>query len=137
MKRHSRLHFALLGLPAIINVLLLLVVAINTAFRPNGGFKWLLPLCAALVCLALAVHFAVKRGRDLGWTPLSTAGILLVSVLMLPAVLIPLGLLLCMQAKPSGDRFGPPPGPVALLSVVLGFVLALCPWALMLMTRII
>lgn len=137
MKRHNRTQFALLGLPAIINTLLMLIVSFNSTFRMGNGYKWLIPFVTALVCLALAAHFAVKRGRDIGWPAISAVGILLVSVVMLPAILISAGVLLFMPARPGGDRFGPTPDGVSPLSVVLALVLAALPWLLMVATKMI
>ena len=56
---------------------------------------------------------------------------------MLPAILIPLGVLQFMPAKPGADRYGPAPGGVSPLMVILGFLLATLPWLLMVFGRVI
>lgn len=137
MNRHNRLQFALLGLPAVINTLAMLVVSFNSTFRSGNGYKWLIPMLAALVCLLLATLFAAKRGRDLGWPAAGTAGILVVSVVFGPVVLIPVGVLLFMPAKPGADRFGPAPDPHSLLLWPLALILAGWPWLLMVFTRLV
>ncbi|MEP7156459.1 MAG: hypothetical protein ABI905_11845 [Betaproteobacteria bacterium] len=144
--RIRRLPFALLGLPAIVNALAMLVVAFNTTFRMGSGYRWLLPFTAALVCMALALYFAIKRGRDIGWQGPFTAGILLVSTAMLPALLLPLGILLFMRGKASAHAQTPtqtqvaPAGSSSMRTpglVLLAVLLAALPWTAMLLLKIV
>jgi uncharacterized membrane protein YhaH (DUF805 family) len=137
LNRHNRRQFALLGLPAIINTLILLVVAFQVSFRVNSGYRWLIPFFTALVCLCIGCRFAVKRGHDIGWTAWSTIGMLVVGTVLGPALLLPACLLLFLPATPSAHRFGPPPDEHIRFVWLQALVLAGAPWLLMLLTRVI
>ncbi len=137
MRRIGRAHFAFLGVPATINALAMLVVSFNSTFRIGSGYTWLLPLAMALACLAVAAACAVRRGRDLGWAPLSTAGIFVVCLFFVPLVLVILALLVFLPSRPSAVQFGPSPHPVGAGALLVALVLAAAPWLLALLAKLI
>lgn len=137
MRRIGRAHFALLGVPATINALAMLVVSFNSTFRTGSGYTWLLPLAVALACLAVAAACAIRRGRDLGWASLSTAGIFVVCLFFVPLVLVILALLVFLPPRPSAAQFGPPPHPLGPGALLLALVLAGAPWIFALVAKLI
>jgi uncharacterized membrane protein YhaH (DUF805 family) len=137
LRRHDRFRFALLGLPAILNALAMFLVAFNVSFRTSAGYLFLVPLAVALVCLMIGAHFAIKRGRDLGWSAWSTMGILIASLVFFPAILAMLCVLLFLPARQHAERFGAPPTRLSILSWLAALPLATMPWLLALLTKTI
>ncbi|MBL8524382.1 MAG: DUF805 domain-containing protein [Betaproteobacteria bacterium] len=137
MSRHSRAQYALLGLPATLNTLALLLVAFNATFRTGLGNRFVLALIAALVCLLFSIRFAVKRGHDLGWSGWQTIALFIVCTAFGPAVLLAAGVLLFMRARQGSEKFGPAPGELTLMDWLLAVLLAIWPWPLMLFARLI
>lgn len=137
MKRIGRAHFALVGVPATINTLAMLVVSFHSTFRVGSGYTWLLPLAVALACLAVATVCAIRRGRDLGWAPVSTFAAFVLCILFGPVVLLILGLLAFMPSRPSAAQFGPPPGPVGPVTLLGALALAGAPWLFALLAKLV
>lgn len=137
MKRIGRAHFALVGVPATINALAMLVVSFNSTFRIGSGYTWLLPLTVALACLALATVCAIRRGRDLGWAPVSTLAAFVLCILFGPVVLLILALLAFMPPRPAAAQFGPPPRPVGPVTSLGALVLAGAPWLFALLAKLV
>lgn len=137
MSRHSRAQYALLGLPATLNALALLLVAFNATFRTGLGNRFVLALIASLACLLLAIYFSIQRGRDLGWPAWQTIALFIVCIAFGPAVLLAMGILLFMSARREGENFGPAPGNLTAWNWLAAVLLALWPWPLMLVARLI
>ncbi len=137
MKRYDRARFAILGVPATFNGLAMLVVGFNATFRTGIGYRWLLPVAVALACLAFATSCAIKRGRDIGWAPVSTVALFVLCIFFGPVVVVPVAVLLFLPARPPADALGqaaPPPGPLTLL---VALVLAAAPWLIALFLKMI
>lgn len=137
MRRIGRAHFVLLGVPATINALAMLVVSFNSTFRTGSGYTWLLPLAVALACLAVATVCAIRRGRDLGWAPVSTLAAFVLCILFGPVVLLIIALLAFMPSRPSAAQLGPPPRPAGPVTLLVALVLAGAPWLFALVAKLI
>lgn len=137
MKRHDRARFAVLGLPATFNGLAMLLVAFNATFRSGMGYRWLLPVAVALVCLAFATACAIKRGRDIGWSPVSTVALFVLCMFFGPVVLLPVALLLFLPTRPPADALGPPAPPLGPVTLLIALVLAAVPWLIALLLKMI
>lgn len=137
MKRHDRARFAMLGVPATFNGLAMLLVAFNATFRIGTGYRWLLPVAVAVACLALATSCAIKRGRDIGWAPISTVALFVLCIFFGPAVLMPVAVLLFLPTRPSADAFGPAAPPLGPLTLLMALVLATVPWLIALLLKMI
>lgn len=137
MRRHDRTRYALFGLPATINTVVLLLVAFNASFRHNSGYRFVIPLAVAIICLLFALRFAIQRGHDIGWSGPQSVGLFLVCTLLGPTVLPVLAVLLIMPARASADQFGPVPPGVSAWDWIQALILAGWPWPLMLVARVI
>ena len=137
LRRHDRTRFALFGLPATVNALALAVVVFSVSFRLNSGNHFVIPLAVALLCLLLALRFAILRGHDIGWSGPQTFALFLVCTLLGPTVLPVVGVLLFMPARAGGDQFGPAPPAVSAWDWLQALILAAWPWPLMLVARVI
>jgi uncharacterized membrane protein YhaH (DUF805 family) len=137
LTRHDRARFALLGLPALLNALAMLIVAFNVSFRASSGYLFLVPLIGALVCLAIGAYFAVKRGRDLGWSAWNTLGILIASLIFFPGIVALMSAYLFLPARRSAERFGSPSPQLSIFTWLAALPLAAMPWLLALFIRTI
>lgn len=130
--RDDRARFLAAGGPALVNVLVLLLIAFSASFRPGSRLSMNFALALGALCLLQLIAAAVRRGRDLGWNPVLTALACLIGLPLMPLNLILLGVLAVLPGIPGDNPPGPPRPPagsgelrrIALLNL-------LWPWLLM------
>jgi len=130
MQRHARRHFFAFGLLPALNVVALLIygLMLSTSGTGNTGRSLVVILGSSVLMLACAVASAIKRGRDLGFTPASTVGAVVVSLLFGPVFLL-LVAWFALKSTPEGaSQLEEPLGIRWLWSPVL----LLIPWAALL-----
>lgn len=133
MLRHDRARFLLYAGPLLLNILGLLGHALGIATRGGGAGERIsvpLDLALAAICLLLVIPFAIKRGRDLGWPPLQSAGAVALVVLIPPAGLVFLLLLALLGPRKRAESFGPPPAPASITIVIPSLLLFVWPWVI-------
>lgn len=89
-QRHGRLQFFVFGVLPVLNVLALLLrgLVLSTGGSSNTERALVVILVAALVSLACAGSSAIKRGRDLGFTAAKTVGLIALSFVFLPLLVV-------------------------------------------------
>lgn len=133
MLRYDRSRYLATGIPNLLNTLLLPLYALEIS---TGGShdEFAVPFYLAMsaVCAIFAISAMVKRCRDVGWSPWGLVlGLWLATPLMLIAALV----LIFVPAKPSADRFEPPPLPPGFGIWFKGPILLLLPWIVVLFLR--
>lgn len=132
MHRHHRGHFVAFGLLPVLNALALLIQGLNlsTHGMGNTGRSLVVILVAAGVSLLCAAVSAIKRGRDLGYPPLTAALAILASLMLGPVFLV---LLVYLSFAKAADPAPSPAGePVASTGMGIRWlwapVLLVAPW---------
>ncbi len=90
LQRHDRAQFVAFGLLPLLNIAGLLLQGLNlsTGGSSNVGRSLAVIAVGAVVSLGVSLTSAVKRGRDMGYKPMSTIGLVGLSVMLGPAILL-------------------------------------------------
>lgn len=90
MRRYDQTRFIAFGLLPAINPIAPLLLGLNLSTHGTGGAGRSAPLVATLAIAPLlcAMVAAIKRGRDIGWSPLHTIAAFWVMLGMGPVLLL-------------------------------------------------
>lgn len=128
--RYDRGRFFAFGVLSIVNVLALLLYGLDLATRGSGGAGDSLPVLIVLagLWLLVALHAAVRRGRDMEWSALQTVAIFVVALGFGPFVLVLIAYLALAKTGVVPNKFGPPASPPSITTWLAALMLQSVPW---------
>lgn len=133
MLRYDRPRYIALGLPSLLNALLLAwyVHQINTV---GSHDQYAVPLYLVIAggCGLFGVSAMIKRSRDIGS---SAWGILLGFLFAPPLMLLVALVLIFVPGNPAADQLEPPPPPPKRHTWQTGLILLILPWIPVLLLR--
>ncbi|WKJ89962.1 DUF805 domain-containing protein [Methylomonas montana] len=133
MLRYNRPRYIALGLPSLLNALLLALYVreINTA---GSHDQYAIPLYLVIAggYGLFGVSAMIKRSRDMGS---SAWGILLGFLFAPPLMLLVALVLIFVPSNPAADQLEPPPSPPTRDIWLTGMVLLVLPWLAVLLLR--
>jgi len=133
MPRYDRARFLAFGLLSTVNVVALLIHGLGLATHGRGGAAASLPWLVVLagLWLLLALHAAVRRGRDLDWPALQTIATFAVALAFGPALLVLIAFLSLAKTGTAPNRFGPPAPRPSIATWLAALLLQGLPWGLL------
>lgn len=130
MRRYDRTHFVAFGVLPVLNTVAMLIYGLDLATGGAGGAERSIPalLVLALVSAVVALVAAVKRGRDLGWSPWITVVGFWLTLAMGPVLIVLMIYLVFAKTKTAADVFGPPATPATAITWYWALMNLIWPW---------
>lgn len=133
MLRYDRCRYISLGVPTLVNGLLLPLYALQIS-TAGGSDEYAVPfyLAVAIINGLFGITAMIKRSRDIGS---SAWGILLGFMFAPPFMIIVALVLMFVPSNPGADSIEAPPPPATFDIWFNGLILLLLPWAAVLLIR--